>query len=430
MGTSKTRKYTSTEVRDKRSIVRTLNTFSKQYKLICCDSMNIDLNIEPMIFFYMDDESEHYENIIYAEDLAFIELKDTELILEVIDNLVSINRKEELKESLKNFIEEFDSNGKNKFFKKNDNETEIFYSEGIIQTKAFAKRVYVQIKNRIKFSRAQIYNSKDTASSVKNRMVYPIPTNTLEILIKKLEYIKNELDLFSEEKMKKIDTMKINIINLSDVKQKMAREKSNINYQEGVMSPNNSSEFHPVDEQEFNDSGVDSSMTTSMLLQKTEGLYSKELYADYSKLERYKHLLEVYYAEIDEPMNFIASMLELLNNEDKIYSKILNIDDKLYDRYELLFEELENYKEEFCKILSKYGKDWQKDLASKSLSNKSSITKDEIIKAQNTLMELLYCERDGLKKVEDYMLEEIAYKYLPYSVEELLYICYFDSDTK
>ncbi len=35
------------------------------------------------------------------------------------------------------------------------------------------------------------------------------------------------------------------------------------------MNPNNSSELHPLDEREFNDSGVYSSMTTSLLLMKT-----------------------------------------------------------------------------------------------------------------------------------------------------------------
>ncbi|MEA2017836.1 MAG: hypothetical protein U9N59_05250, partial [Campylobacterota bacterium] len=92
------KRYSFTKVRDKRSVVRTLNTFINQYEYVFCDSKEIDLNIEPMVLSYKDKKIDiDNKNIVFCKNEAEIDLKNTTLICEAVDSLLSINKKEKLK---------------------------------------------------------------------------------------------------------------------------------------------------------------------------------------------------------------------------------------------------------------------------------------------------------------------------------------------
>jgi hypothetical protein len=103
----KKKQYKETKVKDKRSIVRSLNTFSTQYEYIYCDNYlkgKIDLSEDRITLYFSNTLFSFVTNIIYSRKDAFIELTKYDNIIGAIDNLISINRKLELKDALKRIV--------------------------------------------------------------------------------------------------------------------------------------------------------------------------------------------------------------------------------------------------------------------------------------------------------------------------------------
>ena len=165
-----TNRYKTTSCSDKRSIVRALNTFNKQYEFITCDKMDIDLNIESMTLFYYNKPTSK-KNIIYYKQQAEIDLKDTDLIIETINNLISINRKEDLKKALIRAVKDRqfkDKNRSNPFF--TSSIISISQLNEIVRDEEFDIKLYNQIKNRILFDRTGRYSKNNTQSTIKKKL--------------------------------------------------------------------------------------------------------------------------------------------------------------------------------------------------------------------------------------------------------------------
>ena len=311
------RRYKISSCRDKRSIVRALNTFSKQYEYILCNEKDIDLNIKPMTLIYEDNIDDDKESIIYSQSLSDIELQDTKIILNTIDNLISINRKEDIKQELKDAVlkrQYNDNKYSNPFFK--SELISLSQIENIVDNEKFAKRIYNQIKNRIMFKRSGIYTTNYNESTVKNRIkTSPI---ALEIIVKKkFEFVIANLWLFSSDIVSRVN----------EVNNTIDKDRLNKNFNIEYTQDNNSTFFHPIDEESYNDSSNHnetkrSSMTLQMIDQEENGLYDKDIYSDYySLVENYEDNIAVMYEYIEELVHYVdidISIKEQLDDKDLI----------------------------------------------------------------------------------------------------------------
>ena len=115
------RRYSRTTVRDKRSLVRSLNSFTKQYKYAFIEKvkLNSQCQIEfgkPMgLSFTQNSERkigalDDGSGLIFSEDIANNDISSYNLILEAIDNLISINTKYEYKTALKAILDDYSHN--------------------------------------------------------------------------------------------------------------------------------------------------------------------------------------------------------------------------------------------------------------------------------------------------------------------------------
>ena len=357
----KEKRYKTTSVRDKRSIVRTLNTFSKQYEYICCDDRCVDLDLEPVKYYYLDKENDYFKNsIVFSKSNAQIDIRNTDLILDAIDNMISINRKEDLKEDLKEIVESRELENKVNTFLLNK-ELSISQIKVITNDINFSKRLFSQIENRVIFRRTGIYSSNNYDSTIKSRQILPIPTNLIDSLYEQLDYVIDKLYLFDEE-LVDLDEIQDKI---DEAEEPINKDKRNKSFsQDDIPTEDNTSLYHPIDEQSFNDSGTSNHLTTQQILQNEEGMYNQENYDDYYKLlEEYDEAEEFnneYEADIEFLLDEIVSFMEYYKVEDKLFEKIANIDEKhytkyedFYSKYENFFEELDKYKDKFLHILLK-----------------------------------------------------------------------------
>jgi len=336
---------TMTRCRDKRSIVRALNTFSKQKKYIKCDDTEVDLSIKPMTLLYSDEkydsvfvkkkkknenkvidehakqrieQEERYKlgsktNIIFSKEEAFIDLQDTEIILETIDNLISLDYRPEIKEKLKDIINERILRGQNIFLSAQRENLSLLEIENIVPTPRFAKTIYSQIKNRIMFNRSGVYSTKDEGSRVtKGKMLKINPTDDIGIKQKQLKLILSELWLLDEETIEKVAELK------NGINQEKANEHFNIEHTDFV---HNSTMFHPIDEAEFNDESNSKearrqTMPEAMLYREMYGLYDEELWSEYRELaEYYEERVSLLEESIFDIIDCIESQA---NREDKL----------------------------------------------------------------------------------------------------------------
>ncbi|MEA2017530.1 MAG: hypothetical protein U9N59_03695 [Campylobacterota bacterium] len=341
-----TNRYKTSSCSDKRSIVRALNTFSKQYNFIICNKLKIDLNIESMTLQYEDKSTS--DNIIYSKSEADISLKNTKTIIEAINNLISINRKKELKESLIKAVEDrqFEDNSKsNPFF------TSSIISKHqiveIVDNEDFAIRLYNQIKNRIIFDRAGIYSKNGSQSTIKNK-IKTNPTNISDILDTELDFVLNNLWLFDNETIEKVD----------DINSEMDDEISHEHYNdEYAPNEDNTSYFHPIDEVEYNDPDATyesrrSQMTEAMLQQEDHGLYDQELHFEYNSL------VATYEEDTSLVIHYIEILLSYAEIESTLEQELSDINDyALYDFNEYKDETVEYKKTQLKnKLLFEYEK--------------------------------------------------------------------------
>ncbi len=349
------KRYKTTSIRDKRSIVRALKTFSKQYKYIFCDDLTVDLNSEPVSYYYKDMTNEYFKNnVVYSKIEAGIDIKNTELILDIIDNLISLNRKEDLKEKLKEAVLERDRDGSNSFLLHQD--LSLNQIESLVDNEKFAKRILSQIENRVIFRRTGVYSLNNENSSIKSRILFTIPTNQIEILIKELEHIIDMLHLFEEDA---IDATEIKN-EYEELKDLIAQDKNNFGFDlADIPNENNTSLYHPIDEQSYDESGNESQLTIQQVYQNRYGIYKEVLYSNYEKTsDEYEEKLELicgYEYEVSNTLYLINDIMKYYVLEDRTFKQIANINDDLYKKYETFFEKLDEYRKKFEGLLFKYG---------------------------------------------------------------------------
>ena len=337
----KEKRYKTTSIRDKRSIVRTLNTFSKQYEYICCDDKFVDLDLEPVKYYYMDKENDYFKNsIVFSKSNAQIDSRDTKLILDAIDNMISINRQLDLKDELKNIVKNRElGNGVNTFLINKD--LSIDEIEKVVNDSKFAKKIFSQIENRVIFRGTGIYSSNNDSTTIKARQILPIPTNLIDSLNEQLEYVIDKLYLFEQEPID-LDALQEQI---DEAEEPINKDKRNKFFsQDDIPTEDNTSLYHPIDEQAFNETGSNNHLTTQQILQNEEGMYNQENYDDYHELiEKYddaENFNNEYEADIEFLLDEITRFMEYYKIENRLFEKLDKYDD--YIPKEMIFSLQEN----------------------------------------------------------------------------------------
>ncbi|MEA2019203.1 MAG: hypothetical protein U9N59_12215, partial [Campylobacterota bacterium] len=214
----------------------------------------------------------------------------------------------------------------------------------LVDNEKFAKRIFSQIKNRIIFHRSGIYSERYASSSVEKKLnkniIFPSQTSLNNILKKNLSFIINNFWLFE------IDTIQ----RIKEVEETMSHEKFNYDY---MNTSNNSTLFHPIDENEYNDlenSDIvrESAMTNAMIEHEKYGLYNKEIYEDYENLVKH------YDENINQIKEYIKELIEYHQSyfriKNIIYKKLVNRNlEYQIDLIENYYENYNNTKEVFVK---------------------------------------------------------------------------------
>lgn len=335
MKKDKTQRYHMTSCRDKRSIVRALNNFSNQYDFIYCGKNEVNLAIESFELNYgnkYDDfafgltsgnlsEKERNDiqhklinnkNIIFSNNEAKIDLCNTQLILEAIDNLISINRQEHLKDTLKSVVESKEMNGKNSFFHNEDialHSINVALNTGEEEeySDAFIKKLFSQIKNRVKFRRSGVYATNDSASNVvSQKLISIIPTSHIEIIQKQLDFLLQNIDILSIDT--KNDFMEACAIYETD----NLHPDFDLSYTD---FDRNSTFFHPIneydDEPDLKECAKYSNMPLPLLYRNRDGLYNEEKWNLYHKYEDYEQDVNELTEIMDELISYINDKNEL-----------------------------------------------------------------------------------------------------------------------
>jgi hypothetical protein len=206
------RQYKETKVKDRRSIVRALNTFSEQYDYIYCNnnktSFNLDTDRLELIF--SNELSKYINNIVYSKSDARIELSKYDNIINTIDNLMSINRKLLLKQELKDLVE---ITIKDKLLKKSKGGyTSAFFDEDkkenmitqisylVNDNIKFATKLYNQIKNRIQYKNLDLYQNNSNTKINANNINLTYLTQQ-DLFNNQIAFIKQHLWLFNTTQM-------------------------------------------------------------------------------------------------------------------------------------------------------------------------------------------------------------------------------------
>jgi len=203
------RRYSRTTVRDKRSLIRSLNSFTKQYKYASIEKVH--LNKEQQIEFGrlmgLSFSQESYKTLgidsesglIYSEEIANNDLTNSNLIFEEIDNLISINTKYKYKEVLKNILTQYsDKNISTMFDEINEKDVIEAIQNNFICSIIYAKKVYNQLKNRIRYKYVGLY-SVNNAVTKKINTLTPKFLTSLDILKSEIEYLTKREYLFYDD---------------------------------------------------------------------------------------------------------------------------------------------------------------------------------------------------------------------------------------
>lgn len=194
------RRYSKTTIRDKRSLIRSLNSFSKQYKYISIEHEKRDYKDlivfgKLMVLSFSQDtkriigKSMHGSRLIYSSDVSNNDLSSHETVLNSIDNLISINSKYEYKKALKSILEDYSSKGISSMLQDKYEDTVRKEIENRFKCSSiYAKKIYNQLKSRIKFKDAGLYSVND-ADTNKVHTLTPRLLTSYDILKSRLEYI-------------------------------------------------------------------------------------------------------------------------------------------------------------------------------------------------------------------------------------------------
>jgi len=219
------RRYGRTTVRDKRSLVRSLNSFTKQYKCVYIDKVylnekgQIEFGRAIGLSFSQDSQKklgiEEDRGLIYKEDIAYNDLSSYELILEAIDNLISINRRDDYKKALKAILNEYSKDGVSFMFKERyENLINLKIQQFFECSDAYAKKIYNQLKNRIKYRYTGVYSKNDSATQMVNAL-RPHFLASSDIQQSKIEFVLQREWLYSNDIIEGIK----NKMDLSDYKE-------------------------------------------------------------------------------------------------------------------------------------------------------------------------------------------------------------------
>ena len=332
----KEKRYKKTSIRDKRSIVRALNTFSKQYNYICCDDSFVDLDFSPITYEYLDYQSNFLKDcIVYSKNEAEVDIRNTNLIIDVIDNMISINRKVDLKEHLKDLVRnsELDS-GTNVFIIRKY--TSIENIEELVGDINFAKKIFSQIENRILFKNTGIYASNVNSATISSKQILPIPTNVISGLIKELNFVISRLYIL-EKGYIDIEDIENEIEGLQ-TKLNVSRRSKDFSIDE-IKSEENSSFNHPIDEAEYKESKNEAHLTSQQINQDKHNFINEDEINKLKDLHNRKEKALIFNEEYETDINLLTTQI----NDLVKYFKVEN----------RLFEKLDEYKDRFLFILLK-----------------------------------------------------------------------------
>lgn len=214
----KVHRYKKTTVRQKRHIVQSMNTFTAYYNSAFIENVSmsesdqiiITKKLGLTIYFgepklskigiFKNKIFHTGSGMIYNEDVAFDDLSKYELLIDTVDNLISINKKYLYKIALKSIIREYSaSRGSGSetvslFFNDiNKNIIINLISEKLPCTKKYSLSLYSQIRTRIKYKYLGIYSVNEGANTIKPNFL-----STFDVLKSKLSYINRRKWWFSD----------------------------------------------------------------------------------------------------------------------------------------------------------------------------------------------------------------------------------------
>ena len=194
------RRYSRTNVRDKRSLVRSLNSFTKQYKYAFIEKVRLnekkEIEFGKLMGLSFSQESKKvlgeikYESgMIYSANVALNDLSSYQLIFNAIDNLVSINTKSAYKEALKAILKRYTENNISTMLDENNEDIVIQdISDSFECSITYAKRIYQQLKNRIRFAYVGLYSVNNVITNKVNVLI-PNFITPYDELKSKIHYI-------------------------------------------------------------------------------------------------------------------------------------------------------------------------------------------------------------------------------------------------
>jgi len=211
------RRYSRTSVRDKRSLVRSLDSFTKQYKYAFIEKVTLndkqEIEFGRLMGLSFSQESQkkigevgYGSNMIYSTDIALNDLSTKEPIANAIDNMISINTIYRYKKALKEILEEYSEQGISVIFDET-NEVHVIQkiSDSFKCSMQYAKRIYQQLKNRVKYAYVGLYSVNDEATN-KINVLLPNYITSLYELKNKINFILKREWLFGDAILNELRT--------------------------------------------------------------------------------------------------------------------------------------------------------------------------------------------------------------------------------
>ena len=209
----KKRVLSSTAVKGKKHLLRSLDTFTQKNYAIYLDTSDLELDLEPYInkdtnkkklkainlIFESHSKLKLYsQNKIYDESLYKKDIKDYVLIEDTIDNLISINRKTKYKQELKKILEITtpvlfkDKTKRESDFLIKDIKVIELIRLNLDVSQRYAVNLYSQIRRRVKYKNTGLYIDNDT-TTINANIIRPKYITDYELTLEKIKYlVKNE----------------------------------------------------------------------------------------------------------------------------------------------------------------------------------------------------------------------------------------------
>jgi len=211
------RRYSRTSVRDKRSLVRSLDSFTKQYRYAFIEKVKLndkqEIEFGKLMGLSFSQESKkrigavgYGSNMIYSADVALNDLSTKETIANAIDNMISINQKYHYKEALKAILDEYSEQGVSTIFEQSNEENVIQQiSERFECSMQYAKRIYQQLKNRVKYAYVGLYSVNEESTNRIN-VLLPHYITPYDELKSKINFILKREWLFGDAILNELRT--------------------------------------------------------------------------------------------------------------------------------------------------------------------------------------------------------------------------------